>query len=308
MFAATDDEADAIRRRTGRRGAIVVVPPLAPAAAPGAVGRLAGADRFVLLHAPIGPAGNALLVARCAALAGMPLVVAGPVVDASYLERVREFGGPGLVVLAGEPAPGIAAGLRAAAGVVVDAGWVGDGGSRLAAAALAGTRLALADRRRFDGPARAARRFDPADAAALTRALGEAWDDALRAPARRAPETVAALAPGAVVRAIVRGYAAIATAVAWCDLNRARRASDTITRRTPTNMDVQTIDQIQAAAPAAAAAQPAGQPRAAAPPAAAAEAAARCATRRCTARSRIWSAAVRTSPCSSRWCTAPTRS
>ena len=44
---------------------------------------LRGADRFVLLHAPIGPAGNALLVARCAALAGLPLVVTGPVVDAS---------------------------------------------------------------------------------------------------------------------------------------------------------------------------------------------------------------------------------
>ena len=213
VFAATDEEADVIRRRTGRRGAIVVVPPLAPAAAPQPVGHLAGADRFVLLHAPIAPAGNALLVARCAALAGLPLVVTGPVVDASYLERIREFGGPGLVVLAGEPAPGIAAGLRAAAGVLVDPGWVGDGGSRLAAAALAGTRLALADRRRFEVSGAAVRRFDPADAAALTRALGEAWDDALRAPARPAPETVAALAPGTVVRAIVRGYAAAAAVV-----------------------------------------------------------------------------------------------
>jgi len=89
---------------------------------------------------------------------------------------------------------------------------VGEGGSRLAAAALAGTRLALADRRRFDVPGVAPRRFDPADATALTRALGDAWDEALRAPARPAPETVAALAPGTVVRTIVRGYAAIVTA------------------------------------------------------------------------------------------------
>jgi hypothetical protein len=214
VFAATDEEADGIRRRTGRRGAIVVVPPLAPAAVPQPVGRLTGADPFILLHAPIGPAGNALLVARCAALAELPLVVAGPVVDASYLERVREFGGPGLVVLAGEPAPAIAAGLRAAAGVLVDAAWLGDGGSRLAAAALAGTRLALANRRTFGAPGASVRRFDPADASALTRALGEAWDDALRAPARPAPDTVAALAPTTVARAIVRGYASIATAVA----------------------------------------------------------------------------------------------
>jgi hypothetical protein len=96
--------------------------------------------------------------------------------------------------------------------VVVDASWVGDGGSRLAAAALAGARLALADRRRFDAPGVAPRRFDPGDAAALTRALGEAWDEALRAPLRPAPETVAALAPGSAVRAIVRGYANIAAA------------------------------------------------------------------------------------------------
>jgi hypothetical protein len=212
VFAATEEEADAIRYRTGRTGTIVVVPPVAAPAAPLPVGCLTGADPFVLLHAPIGPVANALLVARCAAVAGIPLVVTGPVLDASYLALVREFGGPGLVVLPGEPAPGIAAGLRAAAGVVVDPGWVGEGGSRLAAAALAGTRLALADRRRFDVPGVAPRRFDPADATALTRALGEAWDEALRAPARPAPETVAALAPGTVVRTIVRGYAAIVTA------------------------------------------------------------------------------------------------
>ena len=214
VFAATEEEADAIRRSTGRRGPIVVAPPVAASAAPLPVGRLAGSDRFVLLHAPIGPVSNALLVARCAATAGLPLVLAGPVVDASYLELVREFGGPSLVVLPGEPAPGVASGLRAAAGVVVDASWVGDGGSRLAAAALSGTRLALADRRRFAVPGVEARRFDPADAVALTRALGEAWDEALRAPARPSPETVAALAPSAAVRAIVRGYASIATVVA----------------------------------------------------------------------------------------------
>ena len=213
VFAASEEEADAIRLRTGRRGPTLAVPPLAATAAPLPVGRLAGADRFALLHAPIGPVANALLVARCAATAGIPLVVAGPVADASYLELVREFGGPGLVVLAGEPAPGVAAGLRAAAGVVVDAAWVGDGGSRLAAAALAGARIAVANQRRFDAPGAEVRRFDPADAAALTRALGEAWDDALRAPGRPAPETVAALAPSTVVRAIVRGYASIATVV-----------------------------------------------------------------------------------------------
>jgi hypothetical protein len=204
VFAASEDEAETIRRRTGRRGPLAVVPPLAGAAAPAAVGALVGRDPFVLVHAPIGPLGNQLAVARAAAISKIPLVIAGPVADASYLERVREFGGPQLVVLA--------AGLRRAAGVVVDAAWIGEGASRLAASALAGTVLVVADGRPFDAPGVAVRRFDPADVAALTRAMGEAWDDALRSTHRPAAETVAALAPGAAVRAVVRGYAEAASA------------------------------------------------------------------------------------------------
>jgi hypothetical protein len=211
VFAATVAEADALRTRTGRRGPVVVVPPLAALAAPEPVGAHVGPDPFVLVHAPIGPPANQLLVARCAADAAIPLVIAGPVTDASYLERVREFGGPATIVLA-EPSPGLAAGLRAAAAVVVDAAWVGEGGSRLAASALAGARLAVAAGRRFEAAGLAPRRFDPADTAALTRALGEAWDEALRAPGRCAPESAGALAPGTVVRAIVRGYAVRAAA------------------------------------------------------------------------------------------------
>jgi hypothetical protein len=180
--------------------------------APATVGELVGRDPFVLVHAPIGPLGNQLLVARAAAVSKIPLVIAGPVVDASYLERVREFGGPQLVVLAGEPSHELAAGLRRAAGVVVDAAWIAEGASRLAASALAGAVLVIADGRPFDAPGAAVRRFDPADVAALTRAMGEAWDDALRSSHRPAAETVAALAPGGAVRAVVRGYAEAAAA------------------------------------------------------------------------------------------------
>jgi hypothetical protein len=194
VFAASEDEAESIRARTGRRGTIVVVPPLAPAGDPLPVGRLVGADPFVLVHAPIGPLGNQLFVARCAADAALPLVVTGPVADASYAERVREFGGGGLILLAGEPPPGVAAALRSAAAVVADAAWIGEGGARLAAAALAGARLAVADRRRFAAAGVEPHRFDPADARTLTRALGEAWDLALRSPGRAASETIAALA------------------------------------------------------------------------------------------------------------------
>jgi hypothetical protein len=215
VFAATGDEADALRARTRRRGPLEIVPPLAAAeTATAAIGALVGPEPFALVHAPIGPLANQLLVARCAAGAGIPLVLAGPVADASYLERIREFGGASLVLLPGEPAPAVAAALRASAAVVIDAAWAGEGGARLAAAALAGARLAVSERRRFGVAGVAARRFDPADAGALTRALGEAWDEALRAPARPDPETLAALAPATVVRAIVRGYASIESPVA----------------------------------------------------------------------------------------------
>jgi hypothetical protein len=210
VFVATGEEAEALRRRTGRRGPIEIVPPLAAQADALPVGHLVGSDRFALVHAPIGPPANQLMVARCAADAAIPLVVTGPVADASYLERIREFGGPALIVLSGEPKPGTAAALRASAGVVVDAAWVGDGASRLAAAALAGARLVVADRRRFAVPGVEPRRFDPADAVALTRALGEAWDEALRGGAPVAAETAAALARGSAARAIVRAYATIA--------------------------------------------------------------------------------------------------
>jgi hypothetical protein len=214
VFVATREEAESLRRRTGRRGPIEVVAPLAVQADASPVGHLVGSDRFALVHAPIGPVGNQLLVARCAADASIPLVVAGPVADASYLERIREFGGAGLIVLPGEPSAGTAAALRASAGVVVDAAWVGDGASRLAAAALAGARLVVADRRRFDAAGIEPRRFDPGDAVALTRALGEAWDEALRGGAPVASDTVAALARDAAARSIVRAYATIVPAVA----------------------------------------------------------------------------------------------
>jgi hypothetical protein len=213
VFAATREEAESLRRRTGRRGPIEIVAALAAQAEPAPIGHLVGSDPFVLVHAPIGPVGNQLLVARCAADASIPLVMTGPVADGSYLERVREFGGPGLVVLPGEPSAGVAAALRAAGGVVVDAAWVGDGPARLAAAALTGARLVVADRRRFDPPGLELRRFDPADAVALTRALGEAWDEALRGGAGAAATVIAALAPAAAARSIVRAYATVVAAV-----------------------------------------------------------------------------------------------
>jgi hypothetical protein len=213
VFVNADEEAATGRRRWGRRTTVAVIPPLVDLRETSAVGPLVGPDPFAFLHAPIGAVGNQLLVARSAAGAGIPLVLAGPVLDASYLERIREFGGRELVVLP-EPPPALAAGLRAAAAVVVDAAWLGDGASRLAAAALAGAQLAVAERRPLVLPGVTPRRFDPADLASLTRALGEAWDEGRRQSPTPVGEALAALEPGGVVRGIVRGYAEAAVSLA----------------------------------------------------------------------------------------------
>ncbi|HTW82755.1 MAG TPA: hypothetical protein VMD91_01655 [Candidatus Sulfotelmatobacter sp.] len=212
VFVASDEEAQRVLRRSGRRTTLAVVPPLVAIHEPAAVGQLVGPDPFAFVHAPIAPAANQLLVARSAAAAGIPLVLAGPVLDASYLERVREFGGRDLIVLP-EPSAAQAAGLRMAAAVVVDAAWLGEGSARLAAAVLAGARLAVAERRSFAIPGIVPQRFDPGDLGALTRALGEAWDEGRRFPPVPPAEATGALMPAMVIRGIVRGYAEAAAGV-----------------------------------------------------------------------------------------------
>lgn len=205
VMAQDEAEAEALRE-LGRTGPIHVVPAVVRGAQPAPVGTLVGAERFVFVHAPIGPAGNQLLVARVAADLRVPLVLAGPVEDAAYLERIRRHGGNELVVLPGEPSPAVARGLRLAASVVVDAAWVGWGAGRIAAALLDGARVVAAERRR--GPAcHAIVRVDPADQRALARAIGESWDAAGSARVQQ-PALVERLHPSRAVRAIVAGYAA----------------------------------------------------------------------------------------------------
>ena len=213
VFAADEQEAAALRTRTGRTGAVAIVAPLTGAveAAAGALlGALTGPDPFVLAHAPIDPRHNQLVLARAAAMAGLPLVCAGPVGDAAYLERVREFGGPLLCILP-EPDPAMAAALRAGAAVVADVAWIGDGASRSAAAVLAGARLVLAAARRLPAGGDV-RRAAPEDAAGIAAALGSAWDAAMREPAGPAPDGLAAMLPAASFAGIIAGYAAAAPA------------------------------------------------------------------------------------------------
>lgn len=194
-------------------GEIVVVPAL-PAGydAPEAIGPLVGGEAYVLVHGPLEPAGNQLLVARAASSLGLPIVLAGPVADPAYAELVREFAADGVRVIP-EPSLGQAAALYRSAAIVADVAWMGRGHARIVEAARAGSATVLADARWAELPLPAAWRVDPADVNSVARGIGEAWDAvARRDPALGQVQAAAARAAAGAVRTIVSGYAKIAVA------------------------------------------------------------------------------------------------
>jgi hypothetical protein len=158
-----------------------VVPPLPLAlAAPAPVGAHVGSEPFILVHAPVGPEANQLMLARAAGEVGVPMVIAGAVADPAYAERLREFA-PQTVLLLGEPSPGLVAGLYRCAAVVADAAWTTRGHGRLMTAAAMGAALVCSQRRWLDLPEHGRWTVDPADVRSIARGLGSAWDAAARA-------------------------------------------------------------------------------------------------------------------------------
>jgi hypothetical protein len=212
VFVHSERERAAVERlRAGR--VTLVVPPLPLLSGPDAdVGALTGHDPFILVHAPIGPMHNQLMVARTASDVGIPLVLAGPVEDPVYAERVREFAA-GTRLIA-EPSPGEQAVLYRSAAVVADAAWVTRGHARLATAAAAGAAVVSSAARWIDLPLPDRWRVDPADAVSLARGIGEALE-----AATRKSETIATVAAAARERltlggmTTVAGYAKMASAV-----------------------------------------------------------------------------------------------
>jgi hypothetical protein len=193
-----------------------VVPPL-PIAAAGAVcapiGPLAGTDPFVLVHAPIRPESNQLVLARAVAEAGFPLVFAGRVADPIYGERLREIAGE-LVSIIGDPEPGATASLYRSAAVVADAAWVTAGHGRLMAAAASGAAVVCSANRWIDLPDEGCWRVDPADVLSVARGVGEAWDAAVRSDARiRTAASFARERLATAAAAIVATYAKIVQAI-----------------------------------------------------------------------------------------------
>jgi hypothetical protein len=212
VFVHSQRERAAVER-VRPAGLTLIVPPLP--LEPGTdepVGVLTGHDPFILVHAPIGPTNNQLIVARTAADVGIPLVLAGPVEDPAYAERVREFAAGTRLI--GEPSPGERDVLIRTAAVVVDAAWVARGHTRLATAAAAGAAIVVSSARWLDLPVPDRWVVDPADVVSVSRGIGDALEAAMRQS-----ETIGRLAAAARERlaiggmTTVAGYAKIASAV-----------------------------------------------------------------------------------------------
>ena len=213
VFVNSDRELAVVKAfRTHRPSFIVPALPLEPGPR-SPIAALAGNDPFVLVHAPIGPDQNQLMIVRAAASMGVPFVLAGPLENPVYAERLREFN-PELTIVLGEPAPGVLAALYRAAAVFADASWTGRGHARLLTAAAMGAAVVRPATAWLNLPEDDVWVVDPADLASVARGMGEAWDAAVRRDPRIERSAGAARQLlGTAVGSIVAAYAKIAQAV-----------------------------------------------------------------------------------------------
>ena len=179
VFVNSERELAAVEPFRRRRPTFIVAPLPVPTAAAEPVGALLGNDPFILVHGPIGAEGNQLMVARAVGALGLPIVMAGPIEDPRYAERLREFA-PDQLRLLEEPSPGLVQSLYRSAAVVADAAWVVRGHARLATAAAHGAALVRSRSRWVDLPDNEAWVVDPADVRSISRGIGDAWDAAVR--------------------------------------------------------------------------------------------------------------------------------
>lgn len=133
-----------IREKFGFTGIVAPAGPcLVEASDPVGLGGLVGSGEFILAHAPVGPRSNTLALARAAMEADLPLVIAGPILDHGYAGLLRELGDAHVTLLSNASPDAIAA-LYRRARVFADVGWEDRGMARVAAAALGGASLVLA--------------------------------------------------------------------------------------------------------------------------------------------------------------------
>lgn len=134
------------RESFGFAGWVAPVGPFVPVPDPAAeagLGALVGDGDFVLAHGPIAARSNFIVLARAAMAADLPLVIAGPVVETGYAALLRELGDHRVVLLT-TAGPDAVAALYRRARVFADIAWEDRGSARVAAAALGGAALLLA--------------------------------------------------------------------------------------------------------------------------------------------------------------------
>jgi len=161
---------------------------------------VAGTGQFVLVHAPVESRNNQYLVVRAAAQAGLPLVLAGPIVDIPYYHRLLTIAGERVVFIP-EVDAAMAKALYRSARVYADAAWISYGLSRVAQACAEGCALVLAqESRAADIWGSSAWVADPCSADSIAVALGDAWMHGARPAAWQQPHEA--------LRATVQAYAA----------------------------------------------------------------------------------------------------
>lgn len=213
VLVNSERERGAVERFRQNRPTFVVPPMPVLAAPPEAVAAQIGSDPFILVHAPIRPEENQLLLARAAMIVGAPMVFAGPVADPVYAERLREFA-PATAYLLDEPGPGLRAGLYRAAAVVAGAAWISRGHGRLATASAMGAAIVRSNMTWLDMPDEGQWIVDPANVQSIARGIGGAWDAAVRAdPAIRSAADKTRKRVESAAAAIVGAYAKIVQAV-----------------------------------------------------------------------------------------------
>jgi len=165
----------------------------------------------VLVHAPVESTQNQLQAVRAAQIAGLRLVLCGPIADPDYASLVRAFSDD-RALLVGECDRRTIEGLYRGAAVFLDAAWVGCGLERTVRAVSRGAALAVSDR--LPGADLELGEFmqavDPADVESIARGLGDAWYRRSENPAQfeaRRRQFVERWGVREVTRRIVGGYA-----------------------------------------------------------------------------------------------------
>jgi glycosyltransferase involved in cell wall biosynthesis len=184
VFVSGEQERDLVAGRFGRKGpTLTVAPYINSGIAPQDLEAIVGYDDFVLSHAPIEQRSNQLILARAAQRAALPLVIAGPVADPDYLERIREFS-DARVLLFPDPTEAQLAALYRRARVFADVSWIGVGLRRIAQAAAMGCALVVPQQSYAIaawGPGLWV--VDPASEESVAVALGDAWSHVAESPA-----------------------------------------------------------------------------------------------------------------------------